>query len=79
MTTDGYRNSYELASKADWEGNFTELVMSYGLALSDLPPDLPEDVYHAALRCIDAKDDFQLVQDYLTNALDHCPYPDSED
>lgn len=76
--SDKYKNSYDLAAKAEWEGSFSGLVLDYGLKLTDLPDDLPEDVKDAVIRCLDAKDDFDFVNSYLSDALDHCPYPDDE-
>jgi hypothetical protein len=76
MTADKYRNSYDMAAKADWEGGFSGLVLEYGLSLNSLPDDLPGYIRDAVIRCIDAKEDFELVDNYLRNALDHCPYPD---
>lgn len=74
-----YKNSYDMAAKADWEGGFSGLVLNYGLSVTSLPADLPDDIRDAAIRALDAKEDFDLVDNYLREALDHCPYPDEAD
>lgn len=64
-----YENSYELAAAVECDG-LSYFILEYGLSVDDFPDDLPDEVRYALIRCLKVKEDFHLVERYLSDALD---------
>ena len=64
-----YESSAEMAAHADEEGGITGLIFGRGMELSELPDDIPNEIYAAIVRIGNVRNSVQTVAAYLDSKL----------
>ena len=64
-----YQSSAEMAAHADEEGGITELIFGRGMELSELPDDIPNEIYEAIDQLINVKPRVEQISAYLDSKL----------
>jgi hypothetical protein len=65
-----YESSRDLACKADNEGGLDGMVFGYGLAVADLPDDMPADIVEAIQKLLAVTGDYEKAEAYLNERLE---------